>query len=123
MSSTVPDPIGPPASRDFPALGAFFFPQSFALVGATEDATKFGGRALKLSQDFGYRGRLYPVNPRGGTIRGLKAYPSVRDLPEAPDHVGIVVAAERVLSVLEDCAARGAKFATVLTSGFVETGT
>ncbi len=108
---------------DFPDLRRFFAPESFALVGATEDASKFGGRALKLKQEFGYRGRLYPVNPRGGTIRGLTAYPSVRDLPEAPDHVGIVVAANRVLGVLEDCAARGARFATVLTSGFIETGT
>jgi acetyltransferase len=108
---------------DFPDLSRFFSPRSFALVGATEDATKFGGRALKLMQEFGYRGEIYPVNPRGGTIRGLTAYRSVRDLPQAPDHVGIVVAANHVLGVLEDCAARGAKFATVLTSGFIETGT
>jgi len=108
---------------DFPDLTPFFSPQSFALVGATADLSKFGGRALKLTQDFGFRGRLYPVNPRGGSIRELQAYASVRDLPEAPDHVGVVVAADRVLSVLEDCAARGARFVTVLTSGFAETGT
>jgi len=107
----------------FPDLDAFFNPTSFALVGATEDVAKFGGRALKITMDFGFSGRLYPVNPRGGTIRGLPAYKSVRELPEAPDHVGIVVAADRVLGVLEDCAARGARFATVLTSGFAETGT
>ena len=105
-----------------PDLRRFFAPESFALVGATSDLTKFGGRALKLTREFGFRGRLYPVNPRGGEILGHKAYPSVRDLPEAPDHVGVVVAADRVLAVLEDCAARGAKFATVLTSGFAETG-
>jgi acyl-CoA synthetase (NDP forming) len=107
----------------FPDLDAFFNPTSFALVGATEDLAKFGGRALKITMDFGFSGRLYPVNPRGGTIRGMQAYASVRDLPEAPDHVGVVVAADRVLGVLEDCAARGAKFVTVLTSGFAETGT
>jgi acetyltransferase len=112
-----------PPKADFPDLTRFFAPQSFALVGATEDATKFGGRALKLMQEFGYRGEIFPVNPRGGTIRGLTAYRSVRDLPQAPDHVGIVVEANHVLGVLEDCAARGAKFATVLTSGFIETGT
>lgn len=112
-----------PPKADFPDLSHFFSPRSFALVGATEDATKFGGRALLLMQSFGYRGEIFPVNPRGGTIRGLTAYKSVRDLPRAPDHVGIVVAANHVLGVLEDCAARGAKFATVLTSGFIETGT
>jgi len=113
----------PASAHDFPDLKGFFSPESMALVGATEDLGKFGGRALKLTLDFGYRGRLYPVNPRGGTIRGLAAFASVRDLPEAPDHVGVVVAAEHVQGVLEDCAARGAKFVTVLTSGYAETGT
>ncbi len=123
MNNAVMPATDLPAKADFPDLRRFFAPQSFALVGATEDATKFGGRALLLLQEFGYAGRIHPVNPRGGTIRGMTAYASVRDLPEAPDHVGIVVAADRVLGVLEDCAARGAKFATVLTSGFIETGT
>jgi len=121
VNDAAPTPLPPKA--DFPDLRAFFAPKSFALVGATEDVTKFGGRALKLMQDFGYRGTIYPVNPRGGMIRGLTAYKSVRDLPAAPDHVGIVVASNHVLGVLEDCAARGVKFATVLTSGFIETGT
>lgn len=112
-----------PPKADFPDLTHFFSPRSFVLVGATEDTTKFGGRALMLMQSFGFRGEIFPVNPRGGIIRGLTAYKSVRDLPQAPDHVGIVVAANHVLGVLEDCAARGAKFATVLTSGFIETGT
>jgi acyl-CoA synthetase (NDP forming) len=112
-----------PEGVAFPDLQRFFTPQSFALVGATADLTKFGGRALKLTQDFGFSGRLYPVNPRAGEILGHKAYATVRDLPEAPDHVGVVVAADRVLAVLDDCAARGAKFVTVLTSGFAETGT
>lgn len=107
----------------FPDLRDFFAPRSMALVGATEDVSKFGGRALQLMLEFGYSGRIYPVNPRGGTIQGLRAYASVRELPEAADHVGVVVAADRVLSVLEDCAARQVKFVTVLTSGFAETGT
>lgn len=111
------------ATYSFPDLTHFFTPRSFALVGATADITRFGGRALKITQEFGFCGKLYPVNPRGGTIRDLTVYPTVRELPEAPDHVGVVVAADRVLGVLEDCAARGAKFVTVLTSGFAETGT
>jgi len=73
--------------------------------------------------EFGYRGRVYPVNPKYSTLRGLPCYPSILELPEAPDHVGIVVAAERVLETLRQCAAKGVRFATIFTSNFGETGT
>lgn len=106
----------------FPDLTHFFAPRSVALIGATEDSSKYAGRSMQLMLDFGFRGQVYPVNPKYRQVRGFDCYPSVKDLPEAPDHVSVVVPAERVLGVLEDCAARGAKFATVLTSGFAETG-
>ena len=106
-----------------PDLKRFFAPASVALVGATEDTGRFAGRVLMRMMDFGYQGKIYPVNPRFQEVRGLKCYASVRDLPEAPDHVGIVVPAERVLGILEDCAARGARFATIYTGGFAESGT
>jgi len=106
-----------------PDLKRFFNPRSVALVGATEDLTKFGGRALNHIIEFGYRGTVYPVNPKYDTLRGLSCYRGIRDLPETPDHVGIVIAAERVLDTLRECAERGVKFATVFTSNFSETGT
>lgn len=106
-----------------PDLKLFFAPGSIALVGATEDPGRFAGRVLMRMMNFGYQGRVFPVNPRFPEVRGLKCYPSVRDLPVAPDHVGIVVPAERVMGILEDCAARGACFATIYTGGFAETGT
>src|SRR5204862_7487982 len=62
-------------------------------------------------------------NPRYKELRGLACYPSILEVPEAPDHVGVVVPAERVLGVLQDCAKRGARFATVYTGGFAEAGT
>lgn len=104
-------------------LKTFFNPASVALVGATEDLSKFGGRCLSQMLEFGYRGRVYPVNPRRTTLRGLTCYPSILELPETPDHVGIVVAAERVLETLRQCAERGVKFATIFSSNFSETGT
>lgn len=104
-------------------LHRFFAPRAAALVGATPDLTKFGGRCLRQAIDFGFTGDIFPVNPRYQELEGLKCFASVRDLPVAPDHVGIVVPAERVLATLEDCAARGVPFATVFTSGFAETGT
>ncbi|MDB5812266.1 MAG: hypothetical protein JWN94_4388 [Betaproteobacteria bacterium] len=104
-------------------LKSFFFPASVALVGATDDLTRFAGRVLMRMMNFGYQGKVYPVNPRFKEVRGMTCYASVRDLPAAPDHVGIVVPTERVMSVLEDCAARGARFATIYSGGFAETGT
>ncbi len=106
-----------------PDLQPFFSPASVALIGATDDLTRFAGRVLMRMMNFGYQGKVFPVNPRFKEVRGLKCYASVRDVPEAPDHVGIVVPAERVMTILEDCAARGARFATVYTGGFAETGT
>ena len=104
-------------------LKSFFNPSSVAFVGATEDLTKFGGRALKQMIDFGFRGRVYPVNPRYATVRGHACFPSIAALPETPDHVGIVIAAGRVLDVLRECADKGVRNATVFTSNFSETGT
>ena len=106
-----------------PDLKSFFAPASVALVGATDDLTRFAGRVLMRMVNFGYQGKIFPVNPRFTEVGGLKCYPTVRDLPEAPDHVGIVVPTGLVMEILEDCAARGARFATVYSGGFAETGT
>ncbi|MGE5525864.1 MAG: acetate--CoA ligase family protein [Rhodospirillaceae bacterium] len=111
------------AHRATPDLRRFFGPASVALVGATDDIGRFAGKVLMRMQSFGYRGRIYPVNPRLETVRGLKCYASVRDLPETPDHVGVVVPAAKVLGILEECAARRVPFATVYTGGFAEAGT
>ena len=98
-------------------------PRSVALIGATDNLTSFGGRVYQQMSGFGYAGRIYPVNPRLQSIRGMPCYASVKDLPEVPDHVGLVVSAERVFEVLADCAALGVKFATVFSGGFNESGT
>ena len=105
-----------------PDLKTFFNPASVALVGATEDLSKFGGRVLQQMIEFGYRGRIYPVNPRYPELRGLRCFPCIAALPATPDHVGIVIAAGRVLDVLRECADKGVRFATVFTSNFSETG-
>jgi acyl-CoA synthetase (NDP forming) len=112
-----------PADLTGAPLKRFFAPRAAALVGATPDLSKFGGRCLRQRIDFGFAGDLFPVNPRYQELGWLRCFGNIRDLPVAPDHVGIVVPAERVLSALEDCAARGVPFATVFTSGFAETGT
>ncbi len=98
-------------------------PKSAALVGATDHPTSFGGRVFQQMTSFGFSGKIYPVNPRLKEIRGLRCYPGLKDLPETPDHVGIIVSTARVFEVLAECAEIGVPFATVYTGGFAEMGT
>ncbi|HUN70250.1 MAG TPA: acetate--CoA ligase family protein [Burkholderiales bacterium] len=107
---------------EFADLGRFFAPRRVAFVGATEDLAKFGGRCMRLLIDFGYRGDIYPVNPKRAEIFGLRCYPSLADLPQVPDHVGIVLPSGGVRAALEDCVRLGVPFATVFSAGFAETG-
>src|SRR3954452_1233762 len=87
-----------------PDLTRFFAPRRVAFIGATEDVGKFGGRCVRQLVDFGFPGTIYPFNPKRDTIFGLKCYRSVADLPEPPDHVGIVLPAPAVAAALEECA-------------------
>lgn len=109
-----------------PALKSFFAPKSVAIIGASEDLTKFGGRLYKTMIDFAAARQsareIHPVNPGRKTVFGRTSYPSLAALPQVPEHVGIVLAADHVLPALEDCATRGVKFATVMSGGFAETG-
>lgn len=97
-------------------------PRSIAIVGATEDPNKVGGRPLHYLQRFGFTGNIYPVNPKRHIIQGVKAYPSLEALPETPDTVIIAVGQSAVPEVLEECAKRKITTAIVMSSGFGETG-
>lgn len=108
--------------RTPPDLRAVFSPRSVAIVGASDDTRKWGGSALKNLLDGGYEGTVYPVNPRGGTFFGIRAYTGLGDLPEPPDLVLMAVGGAQVKGVLEECGRRGARAAVVLAAGFSETG-
>jgi acetyltransferase len=94
-------------------------PRSVAVVGATP-RMQYGGRFLNAMLKANDRVNVYPVNPRYDEIMGVQSYPSVSDLPEAPDLVGIVVPYHQVLNVLKESHAKGAKSAIVISAGFSE---
>ncbi|MHC2281353.1 acyl-CoA synthetase (NDP forming) [Bradyrhizobium diazoefficiens] len=103
-------------------LDALMSPRSIAIIGASQEATKIGGRPVDLLRRHGYAGRIYPVNPKAVTVQGLKAYASVAEVPEAPDLAIIAVDAERAGEAVEQCAARGVRSVVVFSSGFAELG-
>ncbi|WP_372785243.1 acetate--CoA ligase family protein [Phenylobacterium sp.] len=103
------------------ALDRLFTPKSIAIVGASNRMPGIGGYVTaNIARAFS--GPIYPVNPREQEIQGLKAYPSVADLPRDIDLAMIVVPAEGVAAVLEACAAQGIGGAVIITSGFAEVG-
>ncbi|WP_370225093.1 acetate--CoA ligase family protein [Pararhodobacter marinus] len=104
------------------AFDALFAPQSVALVGASDDASRIGGRPLRYLREGGFRGRVLPVNPKRETVQGLQAYAAIADLPEVPDTAILALPASATLKAVEDCAARGVKSAVIFSAGFAETG-
>lgn len=98
------------------------YPEKVAIVGASDDPGKTTGRPQRFLAQAGYRGAAYFVNPRRETVQGEKAWPSLEDLPEVPDHVYIVTGAEAAIEAVGQCARIGVPVATVLSSGFAEDG-
>jgi acetyltransferase len=103
-------------------LDAIFAPKSVAVIGATERAGSVGRTVLwnLVSTPFG--GTVYPVNPTRGSILGIKAYKSIKDIPEKVDLVVIVTPAGTIPGIVKDCVDVGVKGAVVISAGFKETG-
>ncbi|MGA0594562.1 acetate--CoA ligase family protein [Enterovirga sp. CN4-39] len=97
-------------------------PRSVALVGASDDPAKTGGRPMAFLRHAGFAGAIYPVNPRRETVQGVRAYPSLADLPEVPDHAFILAPTDGVLDAVSACVERGVPVVTVLAGGFAEEG-
>lgn len=97
-------------------------PRSVAVIGASDNPHKVGGRPILYMQRYGYRGAIYPVNPGRATVQGLRAFPRLEDLPESPELAIVAVAGDEAVRAVESCAAQGVKVAVVMASGFGETG-
>jgi acyl-CoA synthetase (NDP forming) len=101
-------------------LQAALDPRSVAIIGASENPNKVGGRPVHYLDKFGFKGRIFPINPSRPEIQGYKCYKSLADLPEAPEMAIVAVAGDNAIGVVEDCAAHGVKVAVVMASGFGE---
>ena len=101
-------------------LRAALEPRSIAVVGASDNPHKVGGRPILYMKRYGFRGAIYPINPGRAEVQGLKAYAALGDLPEVPDLAVVAVAGDEAVRAVEECAAKGVKVAVVMTSGFGE---
>lgn len=101
-----------------------FYPNSIAVIGASSDAEKerMTGWVGRLQQ-FGYKGKIYPLNPKVKEILGLKTYPSIGEIPGSVDYAIMVIPRRFVSRSLEECIAKGVKVVHIYTAGFSEMGT
>ncbi len=99
-----------------------FHPRGIAIIGASADATRIGGHPLRALQKAGYKGGIFPVNPRYREINGLACYPSCSAIGAQCDVAIIAVPAALVAQAVQDCGDAGIGFAIILTAGFRETG-
>jgi len=104
------------------SLSALFEPRSVAIVGASTDVTRIGGRVLDYFIRGGFKGPIVPVNPNRPEVQGLPAVTGVADLPDGIDMAVIALPAAAARDALAACAARGIRGAIVFSSGFAETG-
>ena len=104
------------------SLERFFNPKSVAIVGASQNKGKVGYEILTNMVNAGYKGTIFPVNPKADTIEGLKCYSDLGAIGQIPDLVVIVVPAKTVLAVMQECARIGVKAVIIITAGFKEVG-
>ena len=96
-------------------------PRSVAVVGASDNPHKIGGRPIAYLGRFGFQGPVYPINPSRSEVQGLRTWPSLAALPEVPDVAIVAVAGEGAIAAVDECAAMGVQLAVVMSSGFGET--
>ncbi|TXI22676.1 MAG: CoA-binding protein [Ottowia sp.] len=97
-------------------------PDSVAVIGASSDPSRIGGRPIDWMRRAGFQGAIYPVNPTRDEVQGLKSYASIDDLPATPEAAIVAVPAPQVLATVEALGARGVGAAVVFSSGFAEVG-
>lgn len=95
-------------------------PASVALVGVTSRTGPGSSSPLEVLLKGGYQGRIYPVNPKGGEILGLRVYTSLLDVPEIPDLTVICSPRDAVVGLFGQCAAKGVTVVIIIAQGFLD---
>ncbi len=103
-------------------LNTLFNPKAVAVIGASSRELHIGNRVIKNLLDFGYKGAIYPINPKADEIRGVKAYGSILDVPTDVDVVHMVIPAKYVPLAIDDCGKKNVKFVILNGGGFAEVG-
>ncbi|MEW5822188.1 MAG: acetate--CoA ligase family protein [Cyanobacteriota bacterium] len=103
-------------------INEIMFPKSIAVIGASARVGSIGYDLMYKIKEFGYKGKIYPINPKTPEILGYKAYKSVMEVPDKVDLGLIAVPRDGVFSVVDQCAEKGIKGVVVISAGFKETG-
>ncbi len=104
------------------SVGNVLHPRSIAVIGASGDVTKVGGVVLRNLLAAGFTGPVFPVNPERRSVHGVRAYPTVRDIPDEVDLAVVAVPSPLIDEVLDDCLAKRVKALVVVSAGFGEAG-
>ena len=97
-------------------------PKSIAIVGASDNKARIGGRPLAHMIEQKFSGGIFPINPNRDTVQGIKAYPSLLDVKDDLDFILVAVPSNIVVSVLQEAVVKKAKTALIFSSGFAEIG-
>ena len=103
-------------------LEALFNPKKVAVIGASTKELHIGNRVIKNLIDFGFKGEIYPINPKADEIHGIKALKSILEAPDGIDVVHMVIPAKFVPQAVEDCGTKGVKHIIINSGGFSEIG-
>jgi acetate---CoA ligase (ADP-forming) len=99
-----------------------FEPRGIAVIGASQTPGKIGYKVVENIVVGGFKGKIYPINPRGGEMLGLKVYKQLQDVDGPVDVATVVVPAEMAFNAVEECAKKSVKFVIIISSGFSEIG-
>ncbi|MCK4943978.1 MAG: CoA-binding protein, partial [Candidatus Aminicenantes bacterium] len=103
-------------------LKYFLSPRSIAIIGASGNFDSISGKPLRFLKEHGYKGDVYPINPKYDELGGYKCYKSILDVPKPVDLALVAVNYKLVLPMLKQCVEKGVKFTSIFSSGFAESG-
>ncbi len=95
-------------------------PRSVVVIGASDQPHKIGGRPIAYLSRFGFKGEIFPINPQRSVVQGLRSYPSLQDLPHAPEAAIVAVPGDLAVQAVSECAHMGVRVCVVMSSGFGE---